>query len=603
MKPRMSIYPACCVLALLLALTVLTEVTGALAANSKSIAGNSHNYSYSPPESVRVAARKHAQTGSLSNFSIDASVPLTTPTPFFTLTPTGSPATSTPTATITPPSPSATPSSPTSTPVLNTPRPTNTPGVCVLRFQDVPISHPDYDAILCAACRYIMDYFPCGTTPQEPCKAPDNLPYFRPTGDFNLKAEFARALSTAAGFSEDPGPQIYQDVPPSNPFYSFINRMSNRGLMGGFPCGGAGEPCGVNNLPYFRPASTQIRGQFARVVSNTAGFKDPVSGQFFEDVPPSHPFYSFIQRLAARGIIEGFPCGTIPQEPCGPDNRPYYRPDSTVLSRAEAATTIINTFFPGCQGSVPPTSTPMPTDTAIPTDTPVPSSTNTAMPATVTSVPSTSTAVPPTACVVQFTDVPQANTFYANIRCLACQGILGGYSDGTFRPNNDITRGQIAKVVSNAAGFNEAAGEQIYEDVPPSNTFYTWINRLSRRGHMGGYPCGGMGEPCGEGDRPYFRPNANATRAQLAKIVASAKGIVGTPTGQRYADVPPDNIFYIWIEQLSDLGVMGGYACGSVPTEPCDDQNRPYFRPFNNVTRGQASKIVANTFFPSCQVR
>jgi hypothetical protein len=60
--------------------------------------------------------------------------------------------------------------------------------------------------------------------------------------------------------------------------------------------------------------------------------------------------------------------------------------------------------------------------------------------------------------------------------------------------------------------------------------------------------------------------------------------------------------FYVWIEQLSNLGVMGGYACGTAPTEPCDDQGRAYFRPFNNVTRGQASKIVANTFFPNCQI-
>jgi len=30
-------------------------------------------------------------------------------------------------------------------------------------------------------------------------------------------------------------------------------------------------------------------------------------------------------------------------------------------------------------------------------------------------------------------------------------------------------------------------------------------------------------------------------------------------------------------------------------------QNRPYFRPIANVTRGQPTKIVGNTFFPSCQ--
>ena len=37
------------------------------------------------------------------------------------------------------------------------------------------------------------------------------------------------------------------------------------------------------------------------------------------------------------------------------------------------------------------------------------------------------------------------------------------------------------------------------------------------------------------------------------------------------------------------------------PPEPCvHPQDRPYFRPNNNATRGQTSKIVANTFFPAC---
>jgi hypothetical protein len=35
--------------------------------------------------------------------------------------------------------------------------------------------------------------------------------------------------------------------------------------------------------------------------------------------------------------------------------------------------------------------------------------------------------------------------------------------------------------------------------------------------------------------------------------------------------------------------------------EPCDTEQRPYFRWGNPVTRGQASKIVANTFYPGCQ--
>jgi hypothetical protein len=35
-----------------------------------------------------------------------------------------------------------------------------------------------------------------------------------------------------------------------------------------------------------------------------------------------------------------------------------------------------------------------------------------------------------------------------------------------------------------------------------------------------------------------------------------------------------------------------GYPCGG-PNEPCDGQNRPYFRPGNNATRAQLSKMLA----------
>jgi hypothetical protein len=198
--------------------------------------------------------------------------------------------------------------------------------------------------------------------------------------------------------------------------------------------------------------------------------------------------------------------------------------------------------------------------------------------------------------------VPPDNIFYTFIRCLACRGIISGYGDGTFRPFNDISRGQIAKMVSNAAGFSEDPGPQLYEDVGSTNPFYQWINRLSNRGHMGGYPCGTVDvEPCIQPDnRPYFRPFVNASRGQLAKIVANAANVGGTPTGVFYTDVQEDNPFYLWIMRLTNIGVMSGYECGG-PGEPCDPQNRPYFRPFANVTRGQASKIVANTFYPNCQ--
>src|SRR5205823_3474444 len=58
-----------------------------------------------------------------------------------------------------------------------------------------------------------------------------------------------------------------------------------------------------------------------------------------------------------------------------------------------------------------------------------------------------------TVCPMQFTDVPPSNPFYPFVRCLACRHIVSGYSDDTFRPGDSVTRGQVAKIVSNSAGF------------------------------------------------------------------------------------------------------------------------------------------------------
>jgi subtilisin family serine protease len=227
---------------------------------------------------------------------------------------------------------------------------------------------------------------------------------------------------------------------------------------------------------------------------------------------------------------------------------------------------------------------------------------------TVTPVP-TDTPVP--VCTISFEDVPVGSTFYPYIQCLACQGIINGYpcggdgepcnpaNDPYFRPGNNVTRGQFAKIASNSAGFNEPPGAQQYEDVAVGSTFFDFVWRLSDRGYINGYPCGGPGEPCGSDNLPYFRPNANVTRGQLSKIDANAAGFDETPGAQQYEDVLPGSTFYDFIWRLSDRGIINGYPCGG-NGEPCGPNNLPYFRPGANATRGQASKIVSNTFFPTC---
>jgi hypothetical protein len=261
---------------------------------------------------------------------------------------------------------------------------------------------------------------------------------------------------------------------------------------------------------------------------------------------------------------------------------------------------------------VPPTDTAVVTGTPVATDTPGgPTDTPTE---TATGTPPTATETA-TACTLSFEDVPPDHTFYAYIECLACRGIINGYpcggpgepcnpaNDPYFRPGNNVTRGQFSKIASNSAGFNDPPDNvQQYEDVAVGSTFYDYIWRLTNRGLVNGYPCGGPGEPCGPNNLPYFRPNANVTRGQLSKIDANAAGLTQPPGAQQYEDVLPGSTFYDYIWRLTDLGVMNGYPCGGLG-EPCGPNNLPYFRPGASATRGQASKIVANTFFPNCQVR
>src|SRR5215212_510935 len=110
-----------------------------------------------------------------------------------------------------------------------------------------------------------------------------------------------------------------------------------------------------------------------------------------------------------------------------------------------------------------------------------------------TGIPSTVPTVPPplmtaTPCVVVFTDVPSSSPFYSYIRCLVCHQVVSGYQCGGpnepcpglyFRPGANITRGQLAKLVANSAGFGETVTTQTFQDVPPGSTFYQWVERLA----------------------------------------------------------------------------------------------------------------------------
>ena len=206
----------------------------------------------------------------------------------------------------------------------------------------------------------------------------------------------------------------------------------------------------------------------------------------------------------------------------------------------------------------------------------------------------------PAACQAGFADVPPGSTFYPYIQYVACHGIVSGYPCGGpgepcpgsyFRPNLDTTRGQVSKMVVLGLGWPlQTPTVPTFGDVPGDNPFYPYVETAAAHGIIGGYPCGGAGEPC---PGRYFRPTNAVTRGQLSKMIVTARGWGPlTPANASFADVPPGDPFYGVIEQARAKGLIAGYPCGG-PGEPCDPPaNRPYFRAGANATRGQFSKIL-----------
>jgi hypothetical protein len=199
-----------------------------------------------------------------------------------------------------------------------------------------------------------------------------------------------------------------------------------------------------------------------------------------------------------------------------------------------------------------------------------------------------------------FIDVPTNFWAAADINTLALGGIVGGYAESdttvTFRPGNSSTRAQLSKMVVLSSGWSLVTpSSPTFADVPSSNPLYAFVETAAQHGVVSGYACGGPGEPCDAQSRPYFRPANNVTRAQTAKMVVVARGwSTITPSSPSFEDVAAGSPLYSFVETAVAHAIISGYVC-SGPGEPCDAQNRPYYRPGNSVTRAQLSKMLARS--------
>jgi hypothetical protein len=185
--------------------------------------------------------------------------------------------------------------------------------------------------------------------------------------------------------------------------------------------------------------------------------------------------------------------------------------------------------------------------------------------------PATATATPTMVPGQRFGDVFPGDYFYEAANWLVDRGIISGYSDGTFRPYNNTTRGQVTKMVVLGEGWPLINPQtSTFTDVQPDNPFYMHIETAVQRNVITGYA------------DDTFRPYNSVTRGQLTKIIVLARSwTLADPSTPTFADVQPDNPFYMHIETAVQHAIISGYA----------DRT---FRPGNNATRGQISKIIYN---------
>ena len=105
----------------------------------------------------------------------------------------------------------------------------------------------------------------------------------------------------------------------------------------------------------------------------------------------------------------------------------------------------------------------------------------------------------------QFTDVKAGDWYKKAVDIVARQGVVKGYEDGTFRPNQPITRREFAAIAARYAGNIDAW--RTFRDVPATDWAYTLINRVGGAGWITGY------------EDNTFRPNNLITRAEVVAIV------------------------------------------------------------------------------------
>lgn len=121
---------------------------------------------------------------------------------------------------------------------------------------------------------------------------------------------------------------------------------------------------------------------------------------------------------------------------------------------------------------------------------------------------------------VNFTDT-NGHWAESQITEWAEEGLAKGYQDGSFKPENSITRAEFMALVNRSYGFTEKA-EVGYKDVKSNHWAYNEFKVAEAAGYIGGYEDGTL------------RPNGNITRQEMAAMVARLAKLESAVDSQNY---------------------------------------------------------------------
>lgn len=136
----------------------------------------------------------------------------------------------------------------------------------------------------------------------------------------------------------------------------------------------------------------------------------------------------------------------------------------------------------------------------------------------------------------------------AAVTRLAGLGILAGYPDGTFKPENNITRAEFAKIAILAMGLETTANMLVnvptkFSDAPAGQWYTGYVNLAASLNVLKGYPDG------------KFKPNANISEAEAITIILRLLG---------YNDELPGEWPFDYIVRANQISLIAaGFNAGS----------------------------------------